>query len=444
MLPVCLSRIACVRVVSRLSDYRHHPLASHLLAGGAAFLAYASMYAFRKPFTAASFEGMHFAGVDYKVWLVIAQVFGYMLSKFRGITWIAEMQRQSRARALAGLIGFAWLALLGFALAPAPWNIAFLFLNGLPLGMVWGVIFGYVEGRRGTEMMGACMCASFIVASGVVKSIGMWLMVSHGVSEFWMPFVTGMLFVPPLCLSVFVLERLPAPSAMDIAERHARVPMDARTRRAFLARFLPGMAMIVVAYVALTIVRDFRDNFAAEIWADLGLGGNAAIFSETEVPIAVAVLLITACTMIVRDNLKALMLNHVLIFTGFATAVFTTWLHNRGLINPLYWIGGSGFGLYLAYVPYNATFFERMLATFRVTGNVGFVMYISDASGYMGSVAVVLVKEFGGMHLSWATFYADTVLSLSGLGMLITLVSAFYFKAKARHASAPIALPAMA
>ncbi|MFC5740445.1 DUF5690 family protein [Dyella tabacisoli] len=430
-----------MRVVSWLSGPNRHPVIAHLLAGGAAFLAYASMYAFRKPFTAASFEGMHFAGVDYKVWLVIAQVLGYMLSKFRGITWIAEMQRHSRARALAGLIGFAWVALLGFALTPAPWNIAFLFLNGLPLGMVWGVIFGYLEGRRGTELMAACMCASFIVASGVVKSIGMWLMVSHGVSEFWMPFATALLFVPSLCLSVWMLERLPPPSAADIAARSARVPMDARSRRAFLLRFLPGVAMIVVAYVALTIARDFRDNFAAEIWADLGRGGDASVFTATEVPIAIAVLLITACTMAVRDNLKALMLNHLLIFIGFATAVLATWLHSIGKLDSLGWIGGSGFGLYLAYVPYNSTFFERMLATFRVAGNVGFVMYIADSSGYLGSVAIILFKEFGGMHLSWATFYADTVVTLSSIGMLITLSSAIYFKTKARQASVPAGLP---
>jgi hypothetical protein len=433
-----------VRAVSWLSQCRRHPLASHLLAGSAAFLAYASMYAFRKPFTAASFEGMHFAGVDYKVWLVIAQVLGYMLSKFRGITWIAEMQRHNRPLALAGLIGFAWAALLGFATLPAPWNIVCMFLNGLPLGMVWGVIFGYLEGRRGTELMAACMCASFIVASGVVKSIGMWLMMSYGVSEFWMPFVTGMLFVPPLCFSIWMLERLPPPSAADIAARHARVPMDARTRGAFLLRFLPGIGMIVVAYVALTVARDFRDNFAAEIWTDLGMGGNASVFTETEVPIAIAVLLITASTMAVRDNLKALMLNHLLIFIGFATAVFATWLHNRGWISPLGWIGGSGFGLYLAYVPYNATFFERMLATFRVPSNVGFVMYIADASGYMGSVAVILIKEFGGMHLSWANFYADTVVTLSSVGMMITVISALYFSNKARRATAPVAMPTIA
>lgn len=426
------------------SGLRRHPMAINLLAGSAAFLAYASMYAFRKPYTAAAFQGMHVAGIDYKVWLVIVQVMGYMLSKVRGITWIAEIQRHHRARTLAGLIGFSWIALLGFALIPAPWNIPCLFLNGLPLGMVWGVIFGYLEGRRGTELMGALMCASFIVGSGVVKSVGTWLMVSIHVSEFWMPFATGLLFLAPLYLATWILEHLPAPDAADIAARSMRIPMDAATRRAFFTRFLPGIAMIVMAYVALTVTRDFRDNFAAEIWSDLGRGGDASVFTETEVPIAIAVLIITAFTMAVRDNLKALMLNHVLIFGGFMIAVLATWLHHRGLIDPLLWIGLSGFGLYLAYVPYNATFFERMLATFQVTGNVGFIMYIADSSGYMGSVLVILVKEFGGMHLSWASFYADTVMTLSSIGMLITLVSALYFYAKARHSKEPAAVVAVA
>jgi MFS family permease len=424
------------------SSRLRQPFVTSLVAGFAAFLAYASMYAFRKPFTAASFEGMHFAGVDYKGWLVIAQVLGYMLSKFRGITWIAEMQRQRRAPALAGLIGFAWAALLGFALVPAPWNIGFLFLNGLPLGMVWGVIFGYLEGRRGTELMGALMCASFIVGSGVVKSVGMFLMTSLGVSEFWMPFATGLVFIPPLVLAVAMLERLPPPSADDVAARSMRAPMDASSRRRFLARFLPGIALIVLAYVALTVMRDFRDNFAAEIWADLGRGNDAAVFTQTEVPIALAVLLITACTMGVRDNLRALMLNHALIFGGFGIAVFSTWLHHRGMLDALWWIGASGFGLYLAYVPYNCTFFERMLATFRVTGNVGFVMYIADANGYLGSVGIILLKEFGGMHVSWASFYASTVMALGCTGMLVAMTSALYFHMKARHQGAPLVLAA--
>ena len=59
----------------------------------AAFGAYASMYGFRKPFTAAGF-----GGAEAKAWLVTAQVLGYMLSKFIGIKVIAEMTAGRRAR----------------------------------------------------------------------------------------------------------------------------------------------------------------------------------------------------------------------------------------------------------------------------------------------------------------------------------------------------------
>jgi hypothetical protein len=62
----------------------------------------------------------------------------------------------------------------------------------------------------------------------------------------------------------------------------------------------------------------------------------------------------------------------------------------------------------------------------------------------MGSVAITLLKEFGGMHLSWSAFYASTVVALSSIGMLITLTSAFYFKAKARHVDMPVAMPTLA
>ncbi|MFX7854064.1 DUF5690 family protein, partial [Acinetobacter baumannii] len=73
-----------------------------------------------------------------------------------------------------------------FAVLPAPWNVAAMFLNGLPLGLIWGLVFSYVEGRRTSEVIGAILCASFILSSGVVKSAGAWLL-SLGVSVWWMP-----------------------------------------------------------------------------------------------------------------------------------------------------------------------------------------------------------------------------------------------------------------
>ena len=198
------------------------------VAGLAGFCAYFSMYAFRKPFTAATFEvvpGWHFA-LDYKIALVIAQAAGYATSKLIGVKVISEISPARRGGAILGLIGTAWLALIAFALVPAPWNVAALFLNGLPLGMIWGLVFGYMEGRRTSEVLGSILCASFILSSGVVKSVGAWLMQAGHVSEFWMPAATGAVFLPLLFVSVWVLGLLPPPSPEDEAERVKRAPMN--------------------------------------------------------------------------------------------------------------------------------------------------------------------------------------------------------------------------
>src|ERR1700743_3680021 len=147
---------------------RAHPAVFTAVAGAAGFFAYFAMYAFRKPFTAATFEGVpgwHFP-LDYKIALVLAQVAGYALSKFIGVKVISEIQPRHRALAIIGLVGASWLALIAFALIPAPWNVAAMFVNGLPLGMIWGLVYGYMEGRRVSEVLASMLCASFILSSG--------------------------------------------------------------------------------------------------------------------------------------------------------------------------------------------------------------------------------------------------------------------------------------
>ena len=46
-----------------------------------------------------------------------------------------------------------------------------MFLNGLPLGMVWGLIVPYFEGRSGSDFMLVTLCISLIVGSGIVKDV---------------------------------------------------------------------------------------------------------------------------------------------------------------------------------------------------------------------------------------------------------------------------------
>lgn len=103
-------------------------------AAAAAFITYMSMYAFRKPFTAATYDGMRLWGMDYKIVLIISQLIGYTLSKYIGIKLISELKSDQRISTLIILMGIAWFSLLLFAVVPYPYNFPFMLLNGLPLG----------------------------------------------------------------------------------------------------------------------------------------------------------------------------------------------------------------------------------------------------------------------------------------------------------------------
>ncbi|MEZ6117261.1 MAG: DUF5690 family protein [Pirellulaceae bacterium] len=145
----------------------------------AAFGTYFCMYAFRKPFTAATYDGIEMLGIGYKTVLVISQVLGYTISKFLGIKFVSEAEPHRRAIMILMLIGIAQAALLLFAIVPPPYNFVCLFINGLPLGMVFGLVLGFLEGRKMTELLTAGLCASFILSGGAVKSVGQWLILRH-------------------------------------------------------------------------------------------------------------------------------------------------------------------------------------------------------------------------------------------------------------------------
>jgi hypothetical protein len=388
------------------------------------------MYAFRKPFTSAGFQGISFLHIDYKVWLVTAQVIGYMLSKFYGIKFISGMRGEKRAITIIKLILLAWLSLLLFAVTPAPYNIFFLLLNGFPLGMVWGLVFSFLEGRRATEFMGAVLCISFIFSSGVAKSVGKSIVLNWHMSEMWMPFVAGSLFVLPMFLFTWLLDHVPAPTEKDVQLRSVRKPMTNTERKEFVAMFLPGIVTIVTTYVLLTILRDFRDNFANELYTELGYGNNPAIFTVTEIPVSLIVLLCMSLLVLVKNNFKAFMINHYMVIIGYVLALISTLLFATRYINPVVWMTLIGTGLYLSYVPFNALYFERMIATYRAKSNIGFIMYIADAFGYMGSVLILFIKEFIGVKLSWTSFFTQAVIFISIVGVAGTVIAAVYFRKK--------------
>jgi hypothetical protein len=411
---------------------RANPVLFSAFAGLAGFAAYFSMYAFRKPFSVAIFgsvPGWHFA-LDYKIALVLAQVLGYAVSKMIGVKLIAEITPPRRAIAIILLIALSWLALILFAVVPAPWNITAMFLNGLPLGLIWGLVFGFMEGRRTSEVLGAILCASFIVSSGAVKSVGKLLMEGWHISPFWMPAAAGALFFPVLGLSVWALSQLPPPNPRDEAERVRRAPMDGAARARFLGRYGLGIALLVLAYVLITAIRDFRDNFAAEIWTTLGFGHAAAVFTASELPVAVLSLTVLGVIIVVRDNVKALIVIHGVVFAGLLLLGLSTFAFQAGLLSPLAWMILSGAGLYMAYVPFNAMLFDRLIAASGTAGTAGFLIYVADASGYLGSCALLVWRNFGLVQLDWLQVFTASAYGASVVGMAAMGLSAIYFLRK--------------
>lgn len=402
---------------------------SMFLAALSAFGLYTSMYAFRKPFTAAQYNELGYAGIDYKTWLVMAQTVGYTLSKFVGIRIISAYNALSRPLSILLCIAISWVSLFFFAIVPPPFELLFIFLNGLPLGMVYGFVFSYLEGRRFTELLGAILAASFILASGFTQSVGSWVLTYGKVNQWWMPFVTGSVFIIPVLFFTWLLHKTPDPTFTDKALRTERIPMGKKDRKLLFLSFWPGLTVLIVGYVLLTILRDYRSNFAAEIWKEAG-EGSATVFTASEIPASIITLILMSLLFCIRNNMAALLIQHGIIISGFIISILVTILYEYGWISSFWWMTGVGIGMYMGYVPFNSMLFDRLIGAFKYISNAGFLIYLADSFGYLGSNLVLIIKNFSDLKISWSSFFVDLIFIFSAVGILLTGLSAWYFKNK--------------
>ena len=428
----------------------------------AAFATYFCMYAFRKPFAAAEFKDQELFGLGLKSAFVISQLLGYTLSKYIGTKICSEVTRGRRMLLLLSMIFLAEAALLLFAVVPPEFQVLAIFLNGLPLGMVWGLVVWYLEGRRTSELLLAGLSCSFIIASAIVKDIGRALM-SGGdhltifaidlpnpvgllsmkvpnpfsslgeIPEAWMPVATGSLFLIPFVVAVLLLNQLPRPSQADETARMHREPMNGAQRWAFLKRFFPGLAMLFLSYFFLTAFRDYRDNFGAEVFRELGYGDEPGIFSRSEIWVMFGVVIPLALLFLIKNNRWGLIGAFSVMLAGTVILGGSTILLDAQLIDGLTWMILIGLGSYLAYVPFGSVLFDRLLATTHVVGTAVFAIYMADALGYTGSVGVRLYKDFFQADISDFQFLRYFTYFMAVLGAVMFLGSCTYFLRQARR-----------
>lgn len=413
--------------VDTASGRRHWQIA---LAAFAAFSTYFCMYGFRKAISAGTFSGLTAFGISLKSALVVAQVLGYMCAKFLGIRFIGSLRKTNRAVQILALIGSAHLCLLFLAIVPIPWNVIFLFFNGLCLGLIWGLVFSYIEGRSYTDLVALILSINFIFSSGVVKTVGRYTIEWGHVSDIWMPFVAGCWFIPLLLLSVFLLNRIPSPTPEETATRGERPALSAAERKSLLQTYLPGLTAVAFMNLVLTILRDIKDNYEIEMIRQLKPDASPDIFARMETLAAIAVFAVLLTLSGIRSHLKSLQRQHQAIGLGFITlACCAFFLHQRAG-NPVALFITYTIGLYMAYNTLQCLFLERFIAAFKVRGNIGFFFYVIDSIGYLGSCFLILYKELFNAGINWLPYFITISIIFGITGLLAVFGSWRYFSQK--------------
>lgn len=374
-----------------------------LWAGGAALLSYSLVYALRKPYTAASFEGLTFMGSDYKVAVTTIQILGYVIAKFFGIKIISELKKENRFRFFVGSAILAELALVGFGLLEAPYNVAAMFVNGLSLGCMWGVIFSFIEGRKVTDILASLLGVSMVFSSGVAKSFGLFAMNEMQIDQFWMPAVIGGFALPLLVFMGYMLKRLPQPTAEDIALRNERVVLDGKGRVALFRKYAPILTLLFIGNFMLLVLRDIKEDFLVNI---LDMSNQSSwLFARIDTIVTLIILGIFALFAFFRSNIRALLWLMTLVIAGCLTRTYVSFHYETLDLKPVTWLFIQSLSLYIAYLTFQTIFFDRFIACFRIKGNVGFFIALIDFIGYLGTVTLLSTKEFLNIELEWFALF---------------------------------------
>ena len=399
-------------------------------AGGAALLSYSLVYALRKPFTAATFDGMELFGMDYKVATSIIQIFGYMVSKFIGIKLISELKREGRLKFILVSIGVAELSLVLFGCLPRPFNVLALFFNGLSLGCMWGVIFSFLEGRRVTDLLASLFGLSIAVSSGTAKSIGLFVVDILNVSEFWMPALIGA--VALLAGLGYILDHLPKPTAEDKALRVERVTLDRQQRWELFRNFAPVLTLLFFANLFLTVLQDVKEDFLVKIIDVNAAGLSSWVFAKVDGVVTLIILAVFATLALVKSHIKVLSTLLTLVIAGAVTLSFVAFNYDSLQLSPLVWLFIQSLCLYFSYLSFQTIFFDRFIACFRIRGNVGFFIAMVDSIGYTGTVLVLVFKECFNPNLDWLEFYNTMAGTVGIVCCTAFTVSLFYLMQRYR------------
>ena len=151
---------------------------------------------------------------------------------------------------------------------------------------------------------------------------------------------------------------------------------------------------------------------------------------EMDHPIAFGIMIVMAMLNLAKDHRRGLLAVFAVMTAGMLLMGIATFLKDMDRIDGLWWMILSGFGAYLAYVPFGAFLFERIMASTKAAGTAVFAIYLCDAVGYTGSVGIQLYKDLGTPDLNYYQFLRLFTYGMAVTGTVLFLLSSVYFYRK--------------
>lgn len=165
---------------------------------------------------------------------------------------------------------------------------------------------------------------------------------------------------------------------------------------------------LTLLYVVLTVYRDIRDSFMVDIFRELRLPAEPALFARLEIAVTLIVLVILIFVARIRRHRNAVRAQLLLLLSSAILVGVSTVLFYKNSISPEVWMILTGVGTYIAYIPFNSMLFERLIALYRLEGTVGFLMYFADSFGYLASCTLYVGASTLETSIDWTGLFLHT------------------------------------
>ena len=139
------------------------------------------------------------------------------------------------------------------------------------------------------------------------------------------------------------------------------------------------------------------------------------------------VVVINGAAICFSNNRRAFLSSLVLLGFGFVTVLAGVTGHRQGWLDPFPFMVLLGLGMYVPYVAFHTTIFERLIAAFRESGNIGYLMYLADAVGYTGYVGVMVLRNHVSTEVVFLRLMIWTAVILASASLVITALLAAYY-----------------